>query len=270
MVVALEDGGFEVRDMIAWIFSTGFPKSVNLGERISKQAGTEAGTRWAGWGTALKPAVEPIVLARKPLIGKIAENVVQFGTGGLNVDRCRVPICEDDDIFAKNPHTKGGFGHGNAHVYGKSSGSPAYDPGAGRWPANFVHDGSAAVLELLGDNDGNNAARFFYCAKASSAERGKDNNHPTVKPIALMEYLISLVCPPHGIVLDPFCGSGSTLIACENLGVDWVACDMDAESVAIAKRRLERWQPTEKNSKRHWTNNKRPKQQETLFDPTNT
>lgn len=253
LVCAIEDSGWEVRDCLMWLHGQGFPKSHNIGKSIDKAAGaerevvgtrktnvgmqggnfanggsvgeidvtapaTDAARQWEGWGTALKPAVEPIVLARKPLEGTVAENVQKYGTGALNIDGCRIPMGDE------------------------------YDP-TGRWPANVMHDGSDEVVRLFpgnvkggvwnrtagarpfnneGDPTGyetsgkddsiGSAARFFYCAKVNKHERGEANRHPTVKPIALMEYLIRLVTPPKGLVLDPFAGSGSTLLAADRLG----------------------------------------------------
>jgi DNA modification methylase len=165
---------------------------------------TDEAKPWEGWGTALKPAHEPIVVARKPFKGSVAGNVLEHGTGALNIDGCRVAVSNDDDIFVKNPNTKGGFGHGNASVYGKSEGAPDYDPSKGRWPANVIHDGSDEVTENfpvskdgfavqrnrdgevhnkiygayrkpsapdVGYGSSGSAARFFYCAKASKSDR---------------------------------------------------------------------------------------------------
>jgi hypothetical protein len=203
MAVRIEDAGFEIRDMIAWVYGSGFPKSLDVSKAIDKAAGverevvgtrkkntavgsndvmrengkvtgvanfasvggdarikyetidlditapaTEAARQWAGWGTALKPALEPITVARKPLAGTVAENVLAHGTGGLNIDGCRVGISADDDIHAKNPNTKGGFGHAGASVYGDSTGAPAYDPSAGRWPANLILSYNEDEFEL--------------------------------------------------------------------------------------------------------------------------
>ena len=248
MAVRIEDAGFEIRDMIAWVYGSGFPKSLNLkGE-------------WQGWGTALKPALEPITVARKPLIGTVAENVLQHGTGAINVDGGRVE--------------------------------------GGRWPANFIHDGSEEVVGLfphtkagvairsrsggktchsnqekppmadMGYADGGSAARFFYCAKASKSDRDEGceglekrelkgmnaspreshgevrnsnqygNNHPTVKPTDLMRYLCRLVTPPNGVVLDPFMGSGSTGKAAALEGFGFIGIEREAEYVAIAQARI--------------------------------
>ena len=158
-------------------------------------AATDAAKQWQGWGTALKPALEPITVARKPLVGTVAENVLQHGTGAINVDGGRVE--------------------------------------GGRWPANFIHDGSEEATDLLKDS-----ARFFYCAKASKADRG-ENHHPTVKPTDLMRYLCRLVTPPNGIVLDPFNGSGSTGCAAVLEGFQYIGIEREAEYIAISEKRIQ-------------------------------
>jgi site-specific DNA-methyltransferase (adenine-specific) len=208
------------------------------GERLGQKGGditapaTPEAKQWEGWGTALKPALEPITVARKPLIGTVAENVLQHGTGAINVDAGRV---------------------------------------GERWPANFIHDGSEEVLQLfpvtksgsilphhqqtsdstkhsyeggyavksmISHGDQGSAARFFYCAKASKADRG-ENHHPTVKPTDLMRYLCRLVTPPSGIVLDPFMGSGSTGKAAMMEGFAFVGIEREAEYIDIAKARIQ-------------------------------
>jgi site-specific DNA-methyltransferase (adenine-specific) len=224
MAVRIEDAGFEIRDMIAWVYGSGFPKSLDVSKAIDKAAGhwrgkagevvsdngamsggnyertpkgdpiTAAAVAWQGWGTALKPALEPITVARKPLIGTVAENALQHGTGAINVDGCRV---------------------------------------GERWPANFIHDGSEQVTDLLGS-----AARFFYCAKASKRDRDEGNHHPTVKPTDLMRYLCRLVTPPDGIVLDPFMGSGSTGKAAVLEGFRFIGIEREEEYCEIAKARI--------------------------------
>lgn len=245
MVVAIEDAGFEIRDQIMWLYGSGFPKSLDVSKAIDKAAGAErevirternfgaskaadgkqafgdyAGQwnvtapatpeaqQWHGWGTALKPAHEPICVARKPLAGTVAgtvaANVLAHGTGALNIDGCRVG---------------------------------EWDDSKGRWPANVIHDGGDEVLAAFpGEGE---AARFFYCAKASKADRGEGNTHPTVKPNALMRYLCKLVTPPGGLVLDPFLGSGSTALAAHQEGFRFYGCDLDPAHVAIATRRFE-------------------------------
>ena len=168
-------------------------ESTNRIVSITAPATPEA-KQWQGWGTALKPALEPITVARKLLIGTVAENVLQHGTGAINVDGGRV---------------------------------------GERWPANFIHDGSEEATDLLGAS-----ARFFYCAKASKADRG-ENHHPTVKPTDLMRYLCRLVTPPSGIVLDPFMGSGSTGKAAMLEGFAFVGIEREAEYIDIAKARIQ-------------------------------
>jgi site-specific DNA-methyltransferase (adenine-specific) len=267
MAVRIEDAGFEIRDMIAWVYGSGFPKSLDVSKAIDKAAGaerteiigksarhgggivgngssyevspevpmlyapaTEAARQWAGWGTALKPALEPITVARKPLVGTVAANVLEHGTGALNVDGCQVAHAEECRMMAPsqanidNPSEK----HRQA---GRRESVLELKP-AGRWPANLIHDGSDEVVGLLND-----AARFFYCAKASKADRGDDNNHPTVKPTDLMRYLCRLVTPPGGIVLDPFAGSGSTGKAAALEGFRFIGIEREAEYVEIARAR---------------------------------
>jgi len=237
------------------------------GEYMSSVAATPEAKQWEGWGTALKPAFEPIIVARKPLTGTVAENVLQWGTGGINIDGCRVPgALEGDPMrFAK---TDGG------EFVLKFDKAPTVRT-EGRWPANFIHDGSEEVVGLfpyqksgkvkphvikrdktvvdfqrgLTQRTGHSlssegsAARFFYCAKASKSERGEGNTHPTVKPLALMKYLITLGLPPGGTVLDPFCGSGTTALACKELGRNYICIEKELEYYQIACNRLD--QPIE-------------------------
>jgi site-specific DNA-methyltransferase (adenine-specific) len=288
MAVRIEDAGFEIRDLIAWVYGSGFPKSLDVSKAIDKAAGAErevvgirkvslsdlgqgsgwnaldtssgqynytapatpAARKWAGWGTALKPALEPITVARKPLIGTVAENVLAHGTGALNVDGCRV----GNEVRYNAPAgNKAGGNSLNMSAVGMpqdAKGSTA----AGRWPANLIHDGSEEVVGLLND-----AARFFYCAKASAKDRDegvagvagvgalrdngrqsrpRKNTHPTVKPTDLMRYLCRLVTPPGGTVLDPFMGSGSTGKAAMLEGFDFIGIERDAEYVKIAEARI--------------------------------
>jgi site-specific DNA-methyltransferase (adenine-specific) len=299
MAVRIEDAGFEIRDMIAWVYGSGFPKSHDVSKAIDKAAGavgkiigertfgktstgqnngwntnhvaatgrqdirapaTESARKWQGWGTALKPALEPITVARKPLIGTVAENVLAHGTGGMNVDGCRVgteTITQHGRVDSENIAMSG-------RNYAEAAGR-AWE---GRWPANLIHDGSEDVLALTGD-----AARFFYCAKTSKKDRdegldgfdvkqsiggggtndpnGDDvcgkygsvksearNYHPTVKPTDLMRYLCRLVTQPGGIVLDPFTGSGSTGKAAVIEGLQFIGIEREAEYVEIARARI--------------------------------
>ncbi len=309
MVCAVEDAGFEIRDTLMWLYGQGFPKSHNLkGD-------------WEGFGTALKPSVEPVVLARKPLVGTVAGNVSEFGTGALNIDGCRIPLGDGESTFVA-PHTapgkKGSGGWKNTSL---ATGSQNDDWRKGRWPANVLLDEEAAAMldEQSGDragchtqrhitdssdksvfgmsasperpspafDDSGGASRFFYCAKASSRERNEGlggefsllreaeavegakrdesrnaeqpsmnggkgnpynrgaepirNSHPTVKPLALMRWLCRLVTPPGGLILDPFAGSGSTLIAAHQEGFRAIGIEQDADYCRIAEARLAWW-----------------------------
>jgi site-specific DNA-methyltransferase (adenine-specific) len=221
----------------------------------------------------VSPNLDPIVVARKPLCGTVAENVLQHGTGGLNVDGCRVAADWENDP------SKRGFGYGvmkqgeRARFAERANGewghkdSVQWTPTQGRWPANLIHDGSDEVVGLFPESDGGafpkhtrgdslinfrtaeqrahrtemgdtgSAARFFYCAKADASER-RNSKHPTVKPLALMRYLCRLVCPPDGIVLDPFCGSGTTLEAARLEGFQAIGCELNPEYIADCKERL--------------------------------
>ena len=330
MAVRIEDAGFEIRDMIAWVYGSGFPKSMDVSKAIDKAAGvefdavpaggvgfmnaegaggynvtknqlvrkgesTEAARQWQGWGTALKPALEPITVARKPLVGTVASNVLQHGTGALNIDGCRVAG------DPRKAHSATGLGSVKFFSEGETPVIDKVPHDAGRWPANLIHDGSEEVLAGFpakagaaapvkgseGSNPAKNtygeygrvpgafhgdtgsAARFFYCAKASKADRnagcehleakqyshdGREttienayqrnnsvaqNNHPTVKPTELMRYLCRLVTPPGGLVLDPFMGSGSTGKAARLEGLRFVGCELSAEYLKIAQARIE-------------------------------
>jgi hypothetical protein len=261
MVVAIEDAGFEIRDQIMWIYGSGFPKSHNIKDGSFKN-----------WGTALKPANEPIVLARKPLEKglTVAQNVQKWGTGALNIDGTRI---------GSNPgYSYPNGAGGNSFSVAKGVDGTRTTPVAstqGRWPSNCLFDEEAAAM--LDEQSGpcktgvitrpptkdaeaiikgkkpmitashvdttTGASRFFYVAKASKRERNagmgdQTNGHPTVKPTKLMEYLIKLVCPPNGIVLDPFCGSGTTGVAANNLLVEFIGIEREAEYVVIAEKRM--------------------------------
>jgi len=198
---------------------------------------SEEAKRWNGWGTALKPAHEPIVVARKPLAGTVAENVLKYGTGGINVDGCRVGT---DGGTTKANIRKGETNGERAGMSFREDISFRCDIAtinAGRWPANFIHDGSDEATDGLGI-----AARFFYCAKASKADRDEGcegNHHPTVKPTDLMRYLCRLVTPPGGLVLDPFTGSGSTGKAALLEGFRFVGVELSEDYAAIARARLD-------------------------------
>lgn len=290
MTCAIEDAGFEIRDCIQWIYGSGFPKSHDISKAIDKKLGTYVegkllpssrttgasatgiattfrkktasnpqspeAQQWKGWGTALKPANEPIVLARKPLSEKtVAENVLKWGTGGINIDECRIGT----DIVGWRGRPSSGYSGG---LDTDTSGKPR--PVEGRFPANVILDEEAGKLL---DEQHKGASRFFYCAKASKKERNmgledvepttvddgrnkpidnpflrgktpRQNTHPTVKPVKLMEYLIKLVTPPRGIVLDPFLGSGTTAIAALNTGRYFIGIEKEKKYVDIAKKRI--------------------------------
>lgn len=267
MAVAIEDAGFEIRDQLMWIYGSGFPKSLDVSKAIDKAEGAERevvgnrrvsesdlgqrsgwnaldtssgeykytapatpeAQRWSGWGTALKPAHEPIVLARKPLIGTVAANVLGHGTGGINVGGCRVGT----DITTT---VRSGYTGKTVFNCDKRVGSWVNPPG--RFPANVMHDGSDDVVDLMPDG----AARFFYCSKASAADRsaGLDgrNPHPTVKPTDVMRWLVRLITPPGGLVLDPFTGSGSTGRAAVLEGMRFVGAELSDEYAEIARARI--------------------------------
>jgi DNA modification methylase len=208
----------------------------NLSQDIDLTApATDEAAKWEGWGTALKPANEPIVVARKPFRGTVAENVQEHGTGALNIDGCRV-----------GSQTRETWSAGSAN-YKVSNPEPWKETKhnvEGRWPANVILDEEAGALldEQSGMKEG--ASRFFYCPKAGKKERNaglEANNHPTVKPVALMAYLCRLITPPNGTVLDPFLGSGSTGIAAIQEGFNFVGIEKDPDYMKIAKARIEYW-----------------------------
>jgi DNA modification methylase len=258
MVVAIEDAGFEVRDMISWISNKTFPKSHNLKDE------------WQGWGTGLKPTVEPIVMARKPLTGTVLENVLEHGTGALNIDGSRIAgqIRSVQQPRFGSHEAVISFGTGEGRNGEKS------DNTKGRWPANVILDEySAAELDeqsgvsqspggtrrVGGQNgifkvsspefvstrpsdSGGGASRFFYVARASKRDRNEglegNNLHPTVKPTTLMRYLVKLITPPGGTVLDPFTGSGSTGKAAILEGFDFIGIELTPEYIPIIDARL--------------------------------
>jgi len=299
MAVNIEDAGFEIRDMIAWVYGSGFPKSLNVGKAIDKAKGLEniIGTKkdrwtgkgnslnfstdrpqevckitapasteaaqWDGWGSALKPALEPITLARKPLSEKtIAANVLTWGCGGVNVDGCRVEgqpwkshnatglaktkffTNGETPVIEKHPHTKGRFPANlilddSDEVRGlfPETKSGLMKEGQSRNSKPLFGSRSDAIHQTIGDSG--SAARFFYCAKASKSERGEGNVHPTVKPVTLIRYLVRLITQPDGIVLDPFFGSGTTGIAAKLEGFDYIGIEREADYIEIAKRRID-------------------------------
>ena len=237
------------------------------GERAITAPATPEAQLWDGYGTALKPAYEPIILAMNPVDKTFANNALKHGVAGLNIDECRVPT-EDKLSIGSNKHQDGVVNFGM-----KDNKDAQRQSELGRFPANFLHDGSEGVLELFPTskgsasggnsernshkteewwgqggggfttvgrstvfhNDNGSAARFFYCAKASKSERGVANNHPTVKPLALMEYLCKLVkMPEYNLIIDPFMGSGTTLLACAELGIPCIGIDSDEQSCETA------------------------------------
>ncbi len=215
-----------------WKANNGEAADLNAKEQRDKPA-TEDAKRWEGWGTALKPSHEPIVLARKPLIGTVAENVLAHGTGAINIDASRI----EGDYQGRGgvrPKTRGYVGITSTEMIPASE---AHD--AGRWPANTLWDEEAAAV--LDASTTAQPSRFFYVAKPGKKERnagGAANIHPTVKPIALMRYLIKLVTPPGGVVLDPFLGSGTTACAAVLEGFDYIGIEMTPEYANIAEARI--------------------------------
>jgi DNA modification methylase len=192
---------------------------------------TDLARQWEGWGTALKPAFEPIILARKPLVGTVAQNVAEYGTGGINVDGCRIAGGKRSPEFRETLSVIDRSGK----LESRKSPRANVDVTQGRWPANVCLDETAAAA--LDEQSG--TSRFFYCAKASKSERGASNTHPTVKPLALMRWLVRLVTPAGGLVLDPFAGSGTTGLAARAEGMRAVLVEREAEHVDIIRARLE-------------------------------
>jgi len=302
--IPIEDAGFEIRDQLMWIYGSGFPKSHNIGKAVDKLQGNErevvatvdvghdmrsgnyktgSGNRmiaditkgtseYEGWGTALKPAHEPIVMARKPFKGSVANNVLEHGTGGINIDECRVGDEQRTykGMSANKPQGAGTFRDDNWQP------KDIEVTATGRFPANVMHDGSDVVQEIFANKD-----HYFYCAKASKRDRDegleqletptenlqgldtrgrtlvredgtktlverwkpnadRKNNHPTVKPTELMRYLCRLVTPKGGIVLDPFMGSGSTGKAAILEGFHFVGIELDPDYFEIACARIEK------------------------------
>lgn len=229
---ALENAGFEVRDVITHLFGSGFPKSLDISKAIDKLIEAvphDASKQWRGWGTALKPAAEMWILVRKPCAEKtIAANVLEWGCGGINIDASR--IGDEERTYSINAAVVGGnFGNGA----NQPADERAHATVTGRFPANLILDEEAAAM--LGE-----PSRFFYCHKASKSERGKGNNHPCVKSQKLMQYLIKLITPPGGTVLDPFMGSGSTGVAAKALGFNFLGIEKEKEYYEIAEVRIGR------------------------------
>lgn len=275
LAVAIEDAGFEIRDTIMWVYSSGFPKSHNLNGELR------------GRGTALKPAYEPIIIARKPMRGlSVAQNALKYGTGALNIDSCRVPLADEQEVrlpdgafpdhlrraeieaerYRRNWYRRQSV-HASSLSMSGALGAVDLLPyqSSGRWPANIVHDGSEPVLadfrrrtkgiirkkrglqqDLVGPSadeqdphlDHLSPSRFFYSPKASAADKGAGNSHPTVKPNELMRYLVRLVTPPRGTIFDPFAGSGSTGVAAVQEGFGFVGSEISPDFCAISRKRM--------------------------------
>jgi len=261
MSISLRLAGFEVRDTLMWVYGSGFPKSHNVSLSIQKK--DSENTSWNGWGTALKPAYEPIILVRKPPVGSIAQNTLEYGCGGINVDATRIQYGEDENINfdaihrqQADPRDKGWSGH----VAQVGSEIKMFKEG-GRFPANVMIDEHIDQEEMK---------RYFYCAKASKKEREaglkvfdaqivndgrkkeidnpfqrgltkRHNTHPTVKPLDLMRYLVKLITPPNGTALDPFCGSGSTLCALALENMNGIGIELQEEYCEIAQARVKHW-----------------------------
>ena len=304
-VIPIEDAGFDIRDQLMWLYGSGFPKSHNIGKAVDKFQGnerelvesdnriasslgnsinmdgglankdykyTKGNSEWEGWGTALKPAHEPIVMARKPFKGSVAENVLEHGTGGINIDGCRVGT---DDKLSIGSNKRD---NANVNFGMKDNREEQKQHEQGRFPANVMHDGSEVVLEIFPETN----SRYFYCAKASKDDRDegldmidakpmawsnqakaelkrgnldfrnadgdtarhnkvqrRKNSHPTVKPTELMRYLCRLVTPKGGVVLDPFMGSGSTGKGALLEGFKFIGIEVEREYFHIACARLE-------------------------------
>jgi len=326
VAVAIEDAGFEIRDNIAWLYGSGFPKSLDVSKAIDKAAeaerevltesvtdlfgereeqrketrtneasglvsvgqgertkttryetapSTPEAEQWEGWGTALKPAHEPIIVARKPLIGTVAHNVLTHGTGALNIDGSRIGTVQREVVdkgrwpanIILDEHTAG--------LLDEQSGVSKSTPAPRREVPYTSNSRSGGPMVFGGSshNDSGGASRFFYVAKASQRDRNEgldempikrpdnrsstgmgtfeekgvqpqQNFHPTVKPTALMEYLVKLVTPPNGTVLDPFTGSGSTGKGAILNGFDFIGIEMTEDYLPIIKARLEHAEAT--------------------------
>ena len=222
LAVAIEDAGWEIRDSLMWLYGTGLPKSHDV----------------------LKPAYEPIILARKPLIGTVAANLRAHGTGKLNIDGCRssggrwpANLVLDEEAAAALDAQSGTLHSGSGAVKRQTAANRSGNGGAA-----FGAESRPEGTPMISYGDSGGASRFFYCTKSSRSERthnGRvDNKHPTVKPLALMRWLVTLITPPGGSVLDPFAGSGSTLVAAELEGFDYLGIEQDPESHRTACERL--------------------------------
>jgi len=311
MAVAVEDAGFEIRDSLMWLFGSGFPKSHDIGKAIDRAAGAERevvgaalGARngngqnvdygafgsaydgtysitapatpeaaeWDGWGTAMKPAHEPIILARKPLSGTVAANVLAWGVGGLNVDACRIGTTVETWPKSRNYSASEMSRPGSTTSLDAETQQTGPVP-PGRWPANAILDTTAAAMldqqsgeSVSSDRPRNNgdfkspakgyeyahtthghadfggASRFFYTPKADRHERPRVEgvSHPTVKPVDLMAYLVRLITPRGGLVLDPFAGTGTTAEAATVEGCRTILIEREDAYLPLIMQRLQR------------------------------
>ncbi len=237
---ALEDAGFEVRDIVTHLFGTGFPKSLDVSKAIQKVE-PDTAKQWEGWGTALKPASEHWILVRKTLGEKtVAANVLKHGTGGINIDASRIGV--EQSAIGRFPANLL-LDEKAAALLDEQSGVRPGDSLNRKPRKNTAASGgeifkSTIDWETTGHADHGGASRFFYCAKASKSDKGADNTHPTVKSSTLMTYLITLVTPPNGVVLDPFMGSGSTGVSAVRAGFGFVGIEKETEYFTIAESRI--------------------------------
>jgi site-specific DNA-methyltransferase (adenine-specific) len=278
---AIEDAGFELRDTIMWIYGSGFPKSFNIELAIDKRNDIED-NKWKGWGTCLKPSFEPIIIARKPFEGSLVDNIIEYGVGGINIDECRIATT---DYLYNHGNSNGTANSHSIGKFGKATKGENRSTALGRFPANtiltydetdydevcggFPNTGpGGSVHKPYEDNseiygkmpnktpfesyqDSGSASRYFYCAKATKKDRNDgisgdiSNIHPTVKPTELMQYLVRLVTPKGGTILDPFNGSGSTGKAVmyenreKNKEYKYIGVELTEEYLPISKARIE-------------------------------
>ncbi len=251
MATYIEDAGFEIRDVISWIYSNGFAKSQNVGQK-ARERNPVLSDEFDGVWSALKGSVEPIIMARKPFKGSLTKNIADHGTGGIFLNRSRVPIA-DPQLAKKYESVASSTAHEKSRpnsIYGSDkrprSQSTNVPNQKGRFPSNVIWDGSDEISAMfparidMGPRQPKaSAARFYYCATASATDRGEYNNHKTVKPTELMRYLCGLVTPEGGVILDPFCGSGSTGKAAVLAGYQFIGIEREPEYFEIAKRRIE-------------------------------
>ena len=250
IAAAIEDAGFEIRDSLAWLYGSGMAKSHNAGELIDKHLGEDSpeARPWDGWETALKPAIEPIILARRPLDGSVAENILAHGVGAINVDACRLATGGERRAIIER---RSGATQRGTYKPGPVGGRQSGETDAPKWPPNVLHDGSREVRSafLAHSRDGKSPARFFpafepdqssfhYSGKAKAQDR-RGLPHPTIKPISLIRWLCRLTCPPGGIVLDPFAGSGTTGEAALAEGMRALLIEKEEPHFLAAAQRLD-------------------------------